>query len=121
LANSGAWDFKASAANPWYRSKRVLTAAGGAAVAALVLAGVLLLLRGSAAGVQETSVSPTNPPVPSRHRRAPRPPCPRLSLHRHHCFHRHRRQPLPSRSPRRPRLACTRPVDPRHPSRTRPR
>jgi hypothetical protein len=76
LANSGAWDFKASAANPWYRSKRVLTAAGGAAVAALVLAGVLLLLRGSAAGVQETSVSPTNPPSAEP---APSSPAPALS------------------------------------------
>jgi hypothetical protein len=77
LSNSGAWDFKASAAGPWYRSKRVLTVAGGAAVAALVLAGALLLTRGSAAGVQEsTPVSPTNPTSAEP---APSSPAPALS------------------------------------------
>jgi hypothetical protein len=77
LSNSGAWDFKVSAAGPWYRSKRVLTAAGGAVVAALVLAGVLLLTRDSAAGVQESPpVSPTNPTSAGP---APSSPAPALS------------------------------------------
>jgi hypothetical protein len=70
LANSGAWDFKVSASRPWYRSKRVLTAAAAVAAIALVLTGVILFTRGSGAGVQEsTPVSPTHPstagPAPS--------------------------------------------------------
>lgn len=77
LSNSGAWDFKVSAAGPWYRSKRVLTATGAVALAALVLTGVLVLSRGSAAGVQEpTSGSPTNPTSAGP---APSSPAPALS------------------------------------------
>jgi hypothetical protein len=70
LSSSGAWDFKASAPGPWYRSKRAMAAVGGAAVAALVVSVVLLISRSPATDVeQSTSVSPTNPtsaePAPS--------------------------------------------------------
>jgi hypothetical protein len=77
LSNSGAWDFKVSAAGPWYRSKRVLTATGAVALAGVVLTGVLVLSRGSAAGVQQpTSVSSTNPTSAGP---APSSPAPALS------------------------------------------
>jgi hypothetical protein len=57
LSNSGAWDFKASAAGPWYRSKRLVVASAAVAVAAIVVTGILVLVGGP--GVEE-SVSPTN-------------------------------------------------------------
>jgi hypothetical protein len=57
LSNSGAWDFKPSAAGPWYRSKRLVVASAAVAVAAIVVTGILVLVRGP--GVEE-SVSPAN-------------------------------------------------------------
>jgi hypothetical protein len=57
LSNSGAWDFKASTAGPWYRSKRLVVASAAVAVAAIVVTVILVLLRGP--GVEE-SVSPAN-------------------------------------------------------------
>ena len=77
LANSGAWDFKVSATEPWYRSKRVLTAAAAVAAVALVLTGVILFTRGSGSGVEEsTPGSPTNPTTAGP---APSSPAPALS------------------------------------------
>ena len=57
LSNGGAWDFKASAAAPWYRSKQLVVASAAVAIAAILVTGVLVLLRGP--GVEE-SVSPAN-------------------------------------------------------------
>lgn len=77
LANSGAWDFKVSVARPWYRSKRILTAAAVLAAAALVLTAVILVTRGSGAGGEEsTPVSPINPTTAGP---APSSPAPALS------------------------------------------
>jgi hypothetical protein len=77
LSNSGAWDFKVSTTDPWYRSKRVLTVTAAVAAVALVLTGVILFTRGSAAGVEEsTPVSPTNPTTAGP---APSSPAPALS------------------------------------------
>ena len=58
LSNSGAWDFKVLAADPWYRSRRLVMVSVAAAVAAMVVTGILVLMRGP--GVEE-SVSPANP------------------------------------------------------------
>jgi hypothetical protein len=62
LSSSGAWDFKVPTRDPWYRSRRLTTTAIAVAVTSVVVTGVLFLLRGPGAGVEEsTSVSPTNP------------------------------------------------------------
>jgi hypothetical protein len=71
LSNSGAWDFKVSAPRPWYRSKRLVVASVAAAVAAIVVTGILVLMRGP--GVDE-SVSPANSTTA-----APKPAAPALS------------------------------------------
>jgi len=77
LANSGAWDFKVSVARPWYRSKRILTAAAALAAVALVLTAVILFTRGSGAAVEDsTPVSPSNPTTAGP---APSSPAPALS------------------------------------------
>jgi hypothetical protein len=49
---------------PWYRTKQALTAiiAATAAIAAIVVSGVLLVFRGSDSVDQVTSVTPTAPP-----------------------------------------------------------
>jgi hypothetical protein len=77
LSNSGAWDFKASAAAPWYRSKRLVVASAAVAVAATVVTGVLVSLRGPAV---EESVSPINSSAASK-TAEPKPavPAPALS------------------------------------------
>lgn len=82
--NNSTWSFK-PAPPPWYRTKQALTAmvAASAAVAAIVVAGVLLVFRGPASTVDEvtSSVTPTAPtsaaPVPlatSAEPPAPLPP-----------------------------------------------
>jgi hypothetical protein len=77
LSNSGAWDFKVSVTNPWYRSKRVLTAAAAVAAVALALTGIVLFTRGSSGGDEEsTPVTPSNPSTASS---APSSPAPALS------------------------------------------
>lgn len=58
LSDSGAWDFKVSAAAPWYRSRRLVIASVAVAVAAIVATGILVLLRSPGA---DESVSPTTP------------------------------------------------------------
>lgn len=82
--NNSTWSFK-QAPPPWYRTKQALTAmvAASAAVAAIVVSGVLLVFRGPASTVDEvtSSVTPTAPtsaaPVPvatSAEPPAPLPP-----------------------------------------------
>jgi hypothetical protein len=69
--NDNTWSFR-PAPMPWYRTKQALTAiiAASAAVAAIVVSGVLLVFRGPANTVDEmtSSVTPTAPtssePVP---------------------------------------------------------
>ncbi|MDT5245820.1 MAG: hypothetical protein QOD36_3196, partial [Mycobacterium sp.] len=69
--NNNTWRFT-PAPPPWYRTKQALTAivAASTAVAAIVVAGVLLVFRGPASTVDEvtSSVTPTAPtsaePVP---------------------------------------------------------
>jgi hypothetical protein len=81
--NNNTWRFK-PAPPPWYRTKQALTAmvAASAAVAAIVVAGVLLVFRGPASTVDEvtSSVTPTAPtsaePVPAATSAEPPPPLP---------------------------------------------
>jgi hypothetical protein len=81
--NVTTWSFK-PAPTPWYRTKQALTAtiAASAAVAAIVVSGVLLVFRGPAGTVDEvtSSVTPTAPtsaqPVPLAPSAAPEPPLP---------------------------------------------
>jgi hypothetical protein len=58
LSNSGAWDFKASAAIPWYRTRRLVVSSMAVAVVAIVATGILMLVRSPRA---DESVSPTTP------------------------------------------------------------
>jgi hypothetical protein len=77
LSNSGAWDFKVSATSPWYRSKRVLSAAAAVAALTLALTGIVLFTRGSSGGDEEsTPVTPSNPGTASS---VPSSPVPALS------------------------------------------
>jgi hypothetical protein len=77
------WSFK-PAPTPWYRTKQALTAiiAAAAAVATIVVSGVLLVFRGPGGTVDEvtSSVTPTAPtsaqPVPVTTNAAPEPPPP---------------------------------------------
>jgi hypothetical protein len=79
--NVTTWSFK-PAPTPWYRTKQALTAiiAASAAVAAIVVSGVLLLFRGQSETVNEvtSSVTPTAPtsaaPVQVASSEAPSPP-----------------------------------------------
>jgi len=81
--NNSTWSFK-PAPPPWYRTKQALTAmvAASAAVAAIVVAGVLLVFRGPSGTVDEvtSSVTPTAPtsaePAPSATSAEPPPPPP---------------------------------------------
>lgn len=81
--NVNTWSFK-PAPTPWYRTKPALTAivAASAAVAAIVVAGVLLVFRGPASTVDDvtSSVTPTAPtsaaPVPAPTSAEPPPPPP---------------------------------------------
>ncbi len=81
--NVNTWSFK-PAPTPWYRTKQALTAiiAASAAVAAIVVSGVLLVFRGPGGTVDEvtSSVTPTAPtsaqPVPVATSAAPEPPLP---------------------------------------------
>ena len=77
------WSFT-PAPTPWYRTKQALTAiiAASAAVAAIVVSGVLLVFRGPGGTVEEvtSSVTPTAPtsaqPAPVATSAAPEPPEP---------------------------------------------
>ena len=79
--NDNTWSFK-PAPTPWYRTRQALTAiiAASAAVAAIVVAGVLLVFRGSGSTVDQvtSSVTPTAPtsaaPVSVESSKAPPPP-----------------------------------------------
>jgi hypothetical protein len=79
--NDNTWSFK-PAPTPWYRTRQALTAiiAASAAVAAIVVAGVLLVFRGSGSTVDQvtSSVTPTAPtsaaPVSVASSKAPPPP-----------------------------------------------
>jgi hypothetical protein len=81
--NDNTWRFT-PAPPPWYRTKQALTAiiAASAAVAAIVVSGVLLVFRGPADTVDEvtSSVTPTAPtsaePVPQATSEEPPPPPP---------------------------------------------
>jgi hypothetical protein len=81
--NDNTWSFT-PAPPPWYRTKPALTAilAASAAVAAIVVSGVLLVFRGPANTVDEvtSSVTPTAPtsaaPVPVATSAEPPPPPP---------------------------------------------
>jgi len=81
--NVTTWSFT-PAPTPWYSSKQALTAiiAASAAVAAIVVSGVLLVFRGPANTVDEmtSSVTPTAPtsaePVPVATSAGPEPPLP---------------------------------------------
>ena len=80
--NDHTWRFE-PAPPPWYRTKRALTAiiAASAAVAAIVVSGVLLVLRGPANTVDEvtssvTPTAPTSAPVPVATSAGPEPPLP---------------------------------------------
>jgi hypothetical protein len=81
--NVTTWSFK-PAPTPWYRTKQALTAiiAASAAVAAIVVSGVLLVFRGPGGTVDEvtSSVTPTAPtsaqPVPVATSAAPEPSLP---------------------------------------------
>jgi hypothetical protein len=81
--NDNTWSYKPPPM-PWYRTKQALTAiiAASAAVAAIVVSGVLLVFRGPANTVDEmtSSVTPTAPtsaePVPAATSAEPEPPLP---------------------------------------------
>jgi hypothetical protein len=81
--NDNTWSFR-PAPVPWYRTKQALTAiiAASAAVAAIVVSGVLLVFRGPANTVDEvtSSVTPTAPtsvePAPVATSAEPEPPLP---------------------------------------------
>ena len=80
--NDRTWRFE-PAPPPWYRTKRALTAiiAASAAVAAIVVSGVLLVFRGPADTVDEvtssvTPTAPTSAPVPVATSAEPEPPLP---------------------------------------------
>jgi hypothetical protein len=89
--NVNTWSFK-PAPTPWYRTKQALIAiiAASAAVAAIVVSGVLLVFRGPAGTVDDgpggtvdevtSSVTPTAPtsaqPAPVATSAAPEPPLP---------------------------------------------
>jgi hypothetical protein len=80
--NDHTWRFE-PAPPPWYRTKRALTAiiAASAAVAAIVVSGVLLVFRGPANTVDEvtssvTPTAPTSAPVPVATSAEPEPPLP---------------------------------------------
>jgi len=81
--NDNTWSFK-PAPTQWYRTKPALTAivAASAAVAAIVVSGVLLVFRGPASTVDgvTSSVTPTAPtsaaPVPAATSAEPPPPLP---------------------------------------------
>jgi hypothetical protein len=81
--NDDTWSFRPPPM-PWYRTKQALTAiiAASAAVAAIVVSGVLLVFRGPASTVDEvtSSVTPTAPtsaePVPVATSAEPEPPLP---------------------------------------------
>jgi hypothetical protein len=81
--NVNTWSFK-PAPTPWYRTKQALTAiiAASAAVAAIVVSGVLLVFRGPGDTFDEvtSSVTPTAPtsaqPAPVATSAAPEPPGP---------------------------------------------
>ena len=80
--NDDTWSFRPPPM-PWYRTKQALTAiiAASAAVAAIVVSGVLLVFRGPADTVDEvtSSVTPTAPisaPVPVATSAEPEPPLP---------------------------------------------
>ena len=79
--NDGTWSFK-PAPTPWYRTKQAITAivAASAAVAAIVVSGVLLVFRGDGGTEHEvtSSVTPTAPtsvaPLQVTSSEAPPPP-----------------------------------------------
>jgi hypothetical protein len=107
--NNNTWSFK-PAPPPWYRTKQALTAmvAASAAVAAIVVAGVLLVFRGPASTVDEvtSSVSPTAPtsaePVPvaiSAEPPAPLPPPETASTVNTAPTHNPAYQPQPTKAP----------------------
>jgi hypothetical protein len=80
--NDNTWRFK-PAPPPWYRTKKSVTAivAASAAVAAIVVSGVLLVFRGPANTVDEvtssvTPTAPTSAPVPVATSPGPEPPLP---------------------------------------------
>jgi hypothetical protein len=81
--NDHTWRFE-PAPPPWYHTKRALTAiiAASAAVAAIVVSGVLLVFRGPAANTVDevtasvTPTAPTSAPVPVATSPAPEPPLP---------------------------------------------
>ena len=80
--NVTTWSFT-PAPTPWYRTKQALTAiiAASAAVAAIVVSGVLLVFRGPANTVDEvtssvTPTAPTSAPVPVATSAEPGPPLP---------------------------------------------
>jgi cell division septation protein DedD len=80
--NDHTWRFE-PAPPPWYHTKRALTAiiAASAAVAAIVVSGVLLVFRGPANTVDEvtssvTPTAPTSAPVPVATSAEPEPPPP---------------------------------------------
>jgi hypothetical protein len=81
--NVNTWSFR-PAPTPWYRTKQALTAiiAASAAVAAIVVSGVLLVFRDPGGTVDEvtSSVTPTAPtsaqPAPEATSAAPEPPLP---------------------------------------------
>jgi hypothetical protein len=81
--NDHTWRFE-PAPPPWYRTKRALTAiiAASAAVAAIVVSGVLLVFRGPAANTVDevtssvTPTAPTSAPVPVATSAEPEPPLP---------------------------------------------
>ena len=81
--NDNTWSFK-PAPTPWYRTGQATTAiiAASAAVAAIVVSGVLLVFRGSGSTVDQvtSSVTPTAPtsaaPVSVASSEAPPPPLP---------------------------------------------
>jgi hypothetical protein len=81
--NVNTWNFK-PAPTPWYRTRQAATVivAASAAVAAIVVSGVLLVFRGQSETVNEvtSSVTPTAPtsaaPVQVASSEAPSPPAP---------------------------------------------
>jgi hypothetical protein len=80
--NDHTWRFE-PAPPPWYHTKRALTAiiAASAAVAAIVVSGVLLVFRSPANTVDEvtssvTPTAPTSAPVPVATSAEPEPPLP---------------------------------------------
>jgi hypothetical protein len=80
-SNGGVWDFKASAAGPWYRCRRLVVASGALAVAAIVVTGILVSLRGPAVeeSVSLAESTPASTPASTTTEPKPAAPAPALS------------------------------------------